>query len=149
MGPEHEDPERRTVLALLALGLCVGAALTIGRLWAPLVLAAWTVSLARPLHDRAAKRLGGSQRAAAALTVGLVVSVLAPLTILGVSLSTQAVAVARQVLDSKDSGAALIAVFKSTSEPAQALPSVGQVKVGPREITDFMREHGAGTWLAL
>ena len=62
--------------------LCVGALVVFWPLWPPLVLAAWTAALARPLLKRFDRALKGRARAAAALSLMLFVVLALPLTLM-------------------------------------------------------------------
>lgn len=91
-------------------------------LWVPLVMAAWTAILAHPLHQRFARRIGGSHRAAAVLTVAFVLGAVIPLTLLGVSLATQGVTQIRRIAESPNVASALLSAIGSGSDKTGAEP---------------------------
>src|SRR4051812_44328467 len=66
-------------LRLLVLALSLGALLVFAPLWAPLVLAAWTADVVRPLALRFEHALGGRHVAAGLLTVLVVLALAGPL----------------------------------------------------------------------
>jgi predicted PurR-regulated permease PerM len=125
----------------------VGAFAALVPLWAPLVMAAWTANLAHPLHARAARRLGGSQRAAGVLTVGLVLLLVIPLTVLVASFATEAVSLVRRLMASKDGATSLLSAISADTGSAGSL-SLPLGKLGPAQLMDFMKQHGTSTWRA-
>jgi predicted PurR-regulated permease PerM len=157
--------------------LCVAAMITFVPLWVPLVMAAWTAVLAHPLHQRAARRIGGSHRAAAVLTVAFVLGALVPLTLLGVSLASEGIAQVRRVSESPNVASALLSAIgggdakraedpkaapkppprdaKAVPEPAArkpklpAIPGMGSLSIGPDHVMNYMRQHGSSTWRTL
>jgi predicted PurR-regulated permease PerM len=66
-------------LYLVTAALCLGGALVVAPVWAPLVLAAWFADLLSPAVRRLERLLGGRRRGAAAVVVLLAVAVLLPL----------------------------------------------------------------------
>lgn len=64
----------------------VAAFLSLSSLWVPLVLAAWSAHLARPLHRRLSSLIRGRNRSAGVLTVASALIVLVPLVVLVLSL---------------------------------------------------------------
>ena len=116
--------------------LCVAAMITFVPLWVPLVMAAWTAILAHPLHQRFARRIGGSHRAAAVLTVAFVLGAVIPLTLLGVSLATQGVTQVRRIAESPNVASALLSAIGSggakAGEGSGAAPKPPEsTKAGP------------------
>jgi predicted PurR-regulated permease PerM len=85
-----EDTGRIRFGWLLAAALVAGF-LSLSSLWVPLVLAAWSAHLARPLHRRLSSLVRGRNRSAGVLTVAGALIVLVPLVVLVLSLvgSTQ------------------------------------------------------------
>ncbi|HMJ13186.1 MAG TPA: AI-2E family transporter, partial [Polyangiaceae bacterium] len=138
--------------AVVLLG--IAAFVTFVPLWVPLVMAAWTAILAYPLQQRAARKLGGSHRAASVLTVGFVLLAVIPLTLLGVSLATEGIAQVRRIADSPDATKALLSVVSGGAAApggpaAPTLPSAGNLSVGSEQVMNFMRQHGSSTWRTL
>lgn len=142
------EPSPSMTLKGVVLLLAVGAAVALVPLWAPLVMAAWTAMLARPAHERASRKLGGSQRSAAVLTVGFVLLGAVPLSVLGVSLTTRAMALGKRVMSSQDGLRSLLSMVNA-EDTERLLPTSGELKVGTNQVIDFVREHGMGAWHAL
>ncbi len=73
-----------TPLRWTTLFLCAAALFVLWPLWPPLLLAAWTAALTRPLLVRFERGLKGRRRAAAALSLLLFVFIALPLVLMGV-----------------------------------------------------------------
>jgi predicted PurR-regulated permease PerM len=71
------EPSSRRALGWVALALSAAVLIALRPVAVPLVLAAWFATLARPLHERIARALGGRQLAAALMTAGLFIALLA------------------------------------------------------------------------
>lgn len=97
-------------LRWLALVLALAAGWMLWALWQPLVLAAWFAVLARPLMRRLARITRGRHRAAAAITLLLLLAVLVPMGLFLASLVSAAVDLVRSVLQSQGGRAALEAI---------------------------------------
>jgi predicted PurR-regulated permease PerM len=130
----------------LVLLLCCGALLALVPLWVPLILAAWVAIIAHPLHTRLSRKLGGSHRAAGAMTVSFVLIALVPMVALTVSLTGRAIELAQQILASADGAAALRSVVSSGSGPARPT-SLELFDV--EQLIGMAQQHGAGAWRAL
>ena len=122
---------RWMVLALVALAL-----FTIVPLWVPLVLAAWSAILTRPLQQRVARLVGGRSRAAGMVTVVLVLAVLTPVIITLLSLSGSLVDLITRLRQTEDGAQAMNALFASDSGPAQV------DLADTRQLFDLIRRHG-------
>src|SRR5688572_16726753 len=72
---------QRRVLTVLALTLVGASLLLLLPLWASLLLALWTAAILKPLFARLSRTVHGRSRAAALLSIGLLVVVLAPIGI--------------------------------------------------------------------
>lgn len=137
-------PSRQRVAFRWALvALVVAAAATFLPMWAPLVLAAWVATLARPLLTKIAGKLGGRSRAAGVLVVALVMAMLLPLGIAIMSLSRGAIDLARGVLAAQGTKQALIALASGgggegeggDGGPLAALRS-------PEKVVGLLQEYG-------
>ncbi len=73
------DPTQASALRWAAAALVLGALLAVWPMWPPLVLAAWTAGLARPVMGWLERKLRGRRSAASVITVGLVLGLGAPL----------------------------------------------------------------------
>jgi predicted PurR-regulated permease PerM len=104
-------------------------------LWAPLVLAAWTANLFERTATRLAKHLRGRKRAALALTALVVVFILVPLALLGVSLVTAVGEVVAKLRESKQMAELSRAFFPSDVSPSLA-------HLNPKRLMELAREHG-------
>ena len=137
--PDNNNNNKRalnvTVFALVALVL-----LTILPLWAPLVLAAWSAILARPLRQRVARLVGGRSRAAGVVTVVLVLAVLTPVVITLLSLSGSVVDLLSRLSSTENGAQAMGALFASEHERGAA----PQIDFGDtRQMIELLQRHGA------
>ena len=134
----HERPTRaHFALRWVVLALAAGALLTFAPLWMPLVFAAWSAVLARPLQRRLARLVGGRSRAGGVVTVALVVTVLTPIVIMVLSLSSTAIDLITRVSHTDDGSSALSALLSGDSQPEQI--DLGDT----RQLFDLLRRHGA------
>jgi len=128
----------------VVLFLSLAAAATFVPLWAPLVLAAWTSVMGRPLLKRVAAVSGGRHRAAGALVVVLLMAIFVPIGAAIASLSTGAIELGRNVVKSGSAKNALIAIVSGGAAPG---PGAGggslDVLKSPGKIIAFVQEHGA------
>lgn len=109
-------------LRWVALSLCAVAFVMLWPLWPPLLLAAWTAALMRPLLVRFERGLRGRRRAAAAISLMLFVVLVLPLALIGVGVFSGAQDLVAMVRASPSATSAL-EQLTSRSEPAGALPS--------------------------
>lgn len=139
--PTIEPRQQALVFRAVVLALVLGAALTFLPLWAPLVLAAWVASMARPLLARTAKLTRGRHRAAGVLVVTLVVVLFAPLAASIVSLSRGAVELGNNL--SKSHGLKSILVAIVSGDPGGQADASGGLFQSPAKIFALVQEHGA------
>jgi predicted PurR-regulated permease PerM len=123
-------------LRLLVVGIVALGAFAIVPLWAPLVLAAWTAILLEPLAARLARRLGGRGRSAALLTTLVVLLILVPFVLIGLSVVAASADLASKLRSSKQASDALNLFI-----PAEVAPSLANMS--PQRVFDFARRHGA------
>lgn len=109
-------------LRWLLLVLCAASFFVIWPLWPPLLLAAWTASLARPLLVRLEGGLKGRRRAAAVLSLLIFVLLALPLALVGVGVITGAQELFATVKASPSATVALQALLSSPDAPL-ALPT--------------------------
>jgi predicted PurR-regulated permease PerM len=121
---------------------CAAAALTLVPLWAPLLLASWMAMVVRPLHARLVRRVKGSGRAAAVVTVLLVVLSLAPLVVISLSLIGATADLVKRVQSTGGMREALQTLL--TSESMQAGFSPDQFEVDAQQIAGFAQRLGGG-----
>jgi len=81
-----ESPAGRVRFEWMLAGLLLLGLFTFSALWAPLCLAAWCAHLARPLHCRVTRWIGGRNGSAAFLTLLAVSLVLGPLLVIAISM---------------------------------------------------------------
>jgi predicted PurR-regulated permease PerM len=139
--PERSSSSR--FLRVLVGVLCLLALLFMSPLWAPLLLAGWTALLVSTPHERLGNKLGGSSRAAAALTVIFVVILIVPLVLVTVSLVGGAVDLAKNVLAAGGGLDSVRAIFAGSS---------GATKLEAQNVDrlfELAQQHGAGAWRAL
>lgn len=121
-------------LRFVALALVAAALLALVPLWAPAVFAIWTALLCRPLERGLARRLGGTKRGAAAVTLLVVALILVPLLVLGISLTAALLDAQAKLRDSKQASD-LVRAF---------LPSDGGLSfahLSPSRLLELLREH--------
>jgi predicted PurR-regulated permease PerM len=99
-----------TPLRWTTLALCIAAAFVVWPLWPPLVLAAWTAALTRPLLVRFERALKGRRRAAAALSLLLFVVLALPLALVSLGVFT--------------GGQELLATVRTSTSAASALQTL-------------------------
>ncbi|MDP2269611.1 MAG: AI-2E family transporter [Archangium sp.] len=109
-------------LRWLLLVLCAASLFVIWPLWPPLLLAAWTAALARPLLVRLENGLKGRRRAAAVLSLLIFVVLALPLALVGVGVITGAQELFATVKASPSATVALQTLLSSPDAP-QALPT--------------------------
>lgn len=141
--PPSSDQPTKAKLALgwVVSGLCVVSALALVPFWAPIVLAAWTAVIARPLHQTLAKRIHRRKGAAALMTVLLVVAFLTPVLITMLSLSGAALDLGHRLLESKSGGEAL----RSLAEGGDA-SALDFRKLDTQQLVQLLQRHGASAW---
>jgi predicted PurR-regulated permease PerM len=135
--PRETRDNVNTVLRVTLLLLLVAAFFALVPLWAPVLLAAWCAIVAKPLHQRLAKRVGGRSKAAGVVTVLLVVLALAPIVFIALSLFGAAAQLIHKLQQSGGGRGALSALISSE-------PTLQINRWDARRAVDFVREHGAG-----
>lgn len=108
-----------TPLRWLTLVLCVASLWVLWPLWPPLVLAAWTAALARPVLGKLGRVLHGRSRAAAALTLLLFVALALPVVLISLGVISGAEEVLTLV---RKSPSGLAALEQLTSADPSAPP---------------------------
>ena len=111
-----------TPLKWMLLAACVLSVLVIWPLWPPLLLAAWTAALTRPLLLRFEKGLKGRRRAAAALSLIIFVVVALPVALVATGVIAGAQELIATVKASKSASTALETLL-STPDQTPGLPS--------------------------
>jgi len=104
-----------------AILFTIAAGLMIWPMWQPLVLATWFAIFARPLMKGVSRITRGRHRAAAVLTVLLLLLVLVPAGLFVASLVSAAAELLQSVLKSKGGRGALEAIVSSGSADGQKL----------------------------
>jgi predicted PurR-regulated permease PerM len=148
LSPEQQQRERRELSSssfrwCLVLA-CAAAALTLVPLWAPLLLASWMAMVVRPLHARLVRRVKGSGRAAAVVTVLLVVLTLAPLAVLSLSLIGTTADLVERVQSSGGAREALHKLLAADSGGGASSFSRDQFTLDAQQILGFARRLGGG-----
>jgi predicted PurR-regulated permease PerM len=128
----------RSALRVLVVVLCLVAALTLAPFWAPLVIAAWTAILARPLHRALARRIHRRKSAAALLTVLLVIVFVTPLLVAVLSLSGAAFELGQRLLAASSGTEALRSLASDGRHP-----TIDFRHLDLRQLVELARQHGA------
>jgi predicted PurR-regulated permease PerM len=119
---------RRAALGWGTLTLVGLSVVVLWPLWPPLVMAAWTAGLMRPLQVRFERGLHGRRRAGALLSLLLFVVLGLPLTLMALGVGSGAVEVLATLRSSPSARSALEALLSS---PEEALPL-------PSTLSEFM-----------
>ncbi len=139
--PLKQPPQwARHTLAVVCVVVAVGALLALIPFWVPLVLAAWTAMMARPLHQTLAKRIHRRRGAAAMLTVLLVVAFLTPVFVTTLSLAGAAVQLGKRLLESGSGEEAL----RSLAHAQDAPVDLRHIEAG--QMVDLLQQHGTSAW---
>ncbi len=136
----NPSPSALVPFRWVLLMLAAGALATFVPLWAPLVLAVWVASIARPFLARVAKVTRGRHRAAGGIVVAIVIAILIPAAIVVVSLSRGAADLVRGVLASQGAKSALVSIVSG----GKSNESGGDLTLleSPEKWLGFVREHG-------
>lgn len=129
---------RLSAVTWVALALSVTAAMTLAPLLVPVILAAWTATIARPLLDRLARALKGRSTAAAVIVFALV--------LVGVTVS---ILLVTAVVSGSSELWAMVSHSPSAQSALEAIVSPGEGSEGlkvPRalaELVPWLQGHGA------
>jgi predicted PurR-regulated permease PerM len=132
---------QKNALRLLALGLGLACLHTMAPLWTALVLAAWVGKLARPLVRRFSRAVGGRERAAAVLTILLLLALVVPCVLLLAALAGDAIDLVRRVLASQGGRGALEAIVSGGSGPAETPFNWRSFGLG--QAVDLVKQYGS------
>lgn len=124
--------------------VCAAAAVTLVPLWAPLLLASWMAMVVRPLHTRLMRRVKGSGRAAAVVTVLLVLLSLAPLAIMTLSLVSATADLVQRLQSSGGAREALQTLLSSNGAPRGESLSPDRVQIDAQQVVGFAQRIGGG-----
>jgi len=147
-GPDPQQDERRALRMssfrwCLVLA-CAAAALTMVPFWAPLLVASWVAMVFRPFHAKLVSRVRGNGRAAAVVTVLMVLAALTPFAIIGLSFFGAAADLLEKM---QSSGGIRDALQKLvTSEPAlsRAQLDTDKFQLSAQQVMEFAQKHGGG-----
>ncbi len=128
-----------TPLRLVVLVLSAAALAVFLPLWAPLVLAAWTADLVRPLVKLLERVLRGRRAAAGAITVALVLAIATPLVAATVAVVVRARELVVATLHSAAAGGPVAATLGIA-------PPGGPLSFDLSDLNDLLREHGTTAW---
>lgn len=137
LAPVHQVRAFRWIVLVLV----VAALGTFVPLWVSLVLAAWAASISRPLLLNVSNAIGGRGRAAGVLVAGLVVVLVLPLAATILSLSSGVVSLAKSVMSSSGTKAALVSLVTGGEGGDHATEF--DVLKSPSKIIALVQEHGA------
>jgi predicted PurR-regulated permease PerM len=147
-GPDTLREQRRALrtssLHWAMVLTCGAGALTLVPLWAPLLLASWMAMVVRPWHTRLVRRVKGSGRAAAVVTVLLFVLTLTPLVIMSLSLFSAAAELVQRLQQSGGARQALETLLRAEPAVPQGQLNPSQFKLDAQQLMSFARSHGGG-----
>jgi len=115
--------------------LAVSALLALLPMWAPLLLASFLAIVIAPWHGKLAQKVGGRSRAAGVVTVSVVVAVLLPLFVIGLSLLGASLTLIEQLQKSGGLQEVLDTLLKSE-------PKLDHAKLGLPQLVEFAQQHG-------
>ncbi len=128
----------QSVLVGFVFLVCVVALVALLPFWVPVVLAAWTAVLVRPLHQIFAKRIHRRRGAAALVTVLLVVAFLTPVLVIGLSVAGAGVELGQRLLASKSGTEAL----RSLAVNGDGV-NIDVRTLSVDQVVELGRQHGA------
>jgi predicted PurR-regulated permease PerM len=123
---------------------CAAGALALVPLWAPILLASWMAMVVRPLHTRLVRRVKGSGRAAAVVTVLLFLLTLAPVVIMSLSLFSAAADLGQRLQQSGGARQALETLLSAEPVVSRTPFDASQFKLDAQQLLGFARTHGGG-----
>lgn len=137
--PRARPHARRELTSLrVVLGILILAGAIVFFQFVPwLVLAAWFAAFARPLHQKLTATLHGSNRAATVVTMLLLLALIAPLVLLGVSLVDDASSLADQLTGSRSGRAALEALVTGGEGHG------GRIRLDVETVIGMLQSHSA------
>ena len=121
--------------------LVLAGAITLAPMWVPIVVAAWTAGLARPMSRRL-ERVVGKRRVAAVMTIALLLIVLIPFSLAVVSLVVSGIELVRRAAASDEVRMALQSLVSDGGGSEISLSDI----VDPRRAAQLVGEHGAEAW---
>jgi predicted PurR-regulated permease PerM len=127
----------RRALYILTLALVIATIVTLAPLWAPLVLAAWTADVLRPMSRRLERLFRGKRRAVAATVMLFVALALVPITIISAAVVSGAEELIQRLhaaLEGKQSLATVLAGSDGAAPPTF------------RDWAALAGRHGAQAW---
>ncbi len=155
---EHDEPElpeekraarfeRTTILVLVTAVLGVAAFLVLWPLATPLILGAWAAHLARPLFLRLNRFLHGRERAAAVLSVTLVLFLIVPFVLVTVTLLPALQSLVEELRHASGGRGVLATLAKGTgaSTPPGDLDIGGLVRQYGQQASAAMRAIATGS----
>lgn len=129
-----------TVQRLLTAVLVLGAVITLGPLWVPLLLAAWFADVLAPVVLRLQKLFNGRRRGAAAIVVLVALAVILPLTGIAIGVIGGALDLVEQLrASSKDKFSIASAILGGSPSSA---PNI-------RDWASLLTRYGANAWSAV
>jgi len=123
---------------VLTAALVLGSVIVLAPFWPWLLLSAWFALASRKLLSPLIRLTRGRHRAAAVLTVGLVIGILGPLLLVVVPLAIDAVDVVRKLSQSADTRL----ILQKLVVPDGAEPRTGTLP----QLVDLLSQHGAPAW---
>ncbi len=131
------NPMLRAVVVLLA----IGALLAVVPLWPALLLAAWVGHLARPLLRKVAHVVGRRERAAALVTVGLILTIMLPLVGLVFAVVSEGIDLYHDMQKTGLDKSFLLALVAPGANGGAEMPPIGV-----KEMIDLGKSYGERAW---
>ncbi len=133
----------RILLIAVTIGLVVLATMTFAPLGGPLLLAMWMAHLFRPMYRRVIIRFNGRDRAAAFLTVGLLLALVVPIVGAAIPLVSGARELVTGLMKSEGGKGALEALVSrnGANQSGDAAPSL--------DVASLVKEYGASAYTAV
>lgn len=125
---------------ILAVLLAIGAIAAVLPLWPALLMAAWVGHLSRPLLRRVANVVGRRERAAALVTVGLILAITIPIVGLTFAVVSEGIDLYHELQKTGLDRSFLLALVAPGANGAEMPP------IGVKEMIDLVKSYGERAW---
>jgi predicted PurR-regulated permease PerM len=135
-----------TKVGVLGWVVAVSGLLVLAPFATPIVLGTWVAEIMRPLQHRLGARLRGRAKVAAILVSALVLVLLAPLVLAGVSLASEVIALYHQLSASQSVQESLVLLVQGDSVEPAAAAGIDALTWNAGQVFRLVREHGTRAW---